>query len=167
MSFIVTEKRVTRIYLETTIGSYLVSRPSRDLAIAARQELTHEWWEERRSRYDVFVSQSVLDEAAGGDPEVARRRLASLSGVPLLAVTDEVTTLAEAILRSGLIPDKAAIDAFQPAIASVHEMDVPLTRNCSRLANAELLGAIGRLVRAQGYELPVTCTPDELMGDLA
>jgi len=33
-----------KIYLETSIVSYYAARPSRDLVIAARQEITHEVW---------------------------------------------------------------------------------------------------------------------------
>jgi hypothetical protein len=44
-----------RVYLETSIISYLTARPSRDIIIAAHQELTNEWWENRRKRFDLFV----------------------------------------------------------------------------------------------------------------
>jgi hypothetical protein len=59
-----------RVYLETTIISYLAARSSRDVVVAAHQQLTREWWE-RRSRFDLYVSQAVVDEAANGDPGVA------------------------------------------------------------------------------------------------
>jgi hypothetical protein len=32
------------IYIETTIVSYLVAKPSRDLILAAHQKITQEWW---------------------------------------------------------------------------------------------------------------------------
>jgi hypothetical protein len=32
-----------RIYVETSIISYLTARPSRDLIMAAHQEITREW----------------------------------------------------------------------------------------------------------------------------
>ena len=51
-----------KVYLETTIISYLTARPSRDLIIAAHQELTNEWWENRRRRFDLFVSQLVIQK---------------------------------------------------------------------------------------------------------
>ena len=72
------------VYVETTIISYLTARPSRDLINAARQELTWEWWEKRRHDFELFISQTVLDEASAGDPEAAQRRLELLADVPLL-----------------------------------------------------------------------------------
>ena len=48
-----------RLYLETTIPSYLVARPSRDLRLAADQQTTREWWESHRQKYDLFISEAV------------------------------------------------------------------------------------------------------------
>lgn len=33
------------VYIETTVLSYLTSRLSRDLLVAAHQQVTVEWWE--------------------------------------------------------------------------------------------------------------------------
>src|SRR5262245_8057064 len=74
------------VYLETTIASYLAAHRSRDLIVAANQELTHEWWIGRRERFELFVSQVVLDEAAAGDAEAARRRLQIVHGLRKLDV---------------------------------------------------------------------------------
>jgi hypothetical protein len=65
-----------KVYLETTIASYLTARTSRDLIVAAHQELTFEWWGRHRHNFDPFVSGLVLEEAASGDPEMPARRQA-------------------------------------------------------------------------------------------
>ncbi len=67
-----------KVYLETTIASYLTARPNRDLVMAAHQELTLEWWADHRQRFDTFVSDFVLSESAKGDKPAAARRLAEL-----------------------------------------------------------------------------------------
>jgi hypothetical protein len=118
------------VYLETTIPSYLTSRPSRDLIIAGHQQLTREWWENRRDTFQLFLSQLVIDEASAGDPAAARERLKALRDLPLLDITPEVTELASRILDSGKIPRKAATDAAHIAIAAVHGMDFLVTWNC-------------------------------------
>jgi len=108
------------VYLETTIVSYLTARPSRDLVNAARQELTWEWRETRRDDFELFISQAVVDEAGAGDPEAAQRRLELLSSVPLLDVRDDAELLAVALIEEGLLPGRAADDAFHLApLASV------------------------------------------------
>jgi len=112
-----------RLYLETTIPSYLTSRPSRDLIIASHQQITSDWWETRKGGFRLFISQLVIDEAGGGDPAAARERLKTLQHLPLLDITPEVAELAAAILDSGIIPRKAATDAAHIAIAAVHGMD--------------------------------------------
>jgi hypothetical protein len=83
------------LYLETTIPSYLTSKPSRDLIVAARQRTTLDWWLKRQHDFQVFVSQIVLDEAGEGDRQAATARLSAIETVPLLAVNDEVRTRKE------------------------------------------------------------------------
>jgi len=153
-----------RVYLETTIVSYLAAQPSRDLVVAANQELTREWWERRRGDFDIYVSQLVLDEAGEGDPVAAERRLSLLQDLPQVPVTEEATVLAQSIVEAGLMPRKAATDALHVALATAHELDILLTWNCRHLANAELVGDVARHVRSHEMEPPIICTPAELMG---
>ena len=155
----------SRLYLETTIPSYLTSRPSRDLIIASHQELTREWWEKRRDTFQLYISQLVVDEASAGDPVAARERLKVLQDLPLLDITPEVTELATSILASGKIPRKAATDAAHIAIAAVHGMDFLVTWNCVHIANAVIAKALVSLCREHGPECPVICTPEELFGE--
>lgn len=152
------------VYLETTIVSYLTGRPSRDLVVAARQQVTRDWWDRRRSLYDLYVSELVLDEAAEGDAEAAERRLRRLHGIPLLAANEEATTMAQALVDEGVLPPKAATDAVHIALTVVHGINHLLTWNCTHLANAEVMPAVNHLALARGYEPPTICTPDELMG---
>jgi hypothetical protein len=154
-----------RVYIETTIVSYLTAKPSPILVIAAHQQVTREWWADRRREYACYVSEFVVREAGKGDPEAAKDRLAALASLPMLRVEQDAVVLAEELVAEGLLPEKAGTDALHLSMASVHEMHVLLTWNCRHLANAAILGEIGRFVRIKGYDLPIVCTPDELMGD--
>lgn len=60
-----------KVYLETTIISYLTARPSRDLVVAANQQITQDWWQMCRASCDLFVSEVVVSEAGGGDESAA------------------------------------------------------------------------------------------------
>ena len=152
-----------RIYIESTIPSYLVARPARDLIQAARQQLTKDWWEFSRASHELFTSQIVLDEIAVGESAMAKLRLESLQAVPLLPVADEVKELARKILESGLLPAAADRDAAHIALASTYNLDILLSWNCRHIANAAIQSRLRRLVEAGGFELPVICTPEELM----
>lgn len=59
------------VYVETSIFSYLTARPSRDLLVAAHQQITHHWWDARRMRFEIFISPLVDEEAGRGDPDAA------------------------------------------------------------------------------------------------
>ena len=153
-----------RLYLETTVPSYLTAWPSRDLIRASHQQITREWWQSRRADFEVFISQLVLDEAAAGDPTAARERLAVLAGFPLLDLTEEVISLATDLVASLTLPAKASTDAAHIALAAIHRMDFLLTWNCTHIANAEMAIVIQGVCRENGFTAPVICTPEELMG---
>jgi len=153
-----------KVYIETTIPSYLAARPSRDLLIAAHQQLTREWWDVRRPAFDLYVSEPVLEESAAGDAILARRRLELLADIPVLPLTSAILRLAEALVAEGPIPRKAAADALHIAAATAYGCEYLLTWNCRHIANAEIQRAARWVVRKQGFELPIICTPEELMG---
>jgi hypothetical protein len=116
-----------RVYLETTIISYLTARPSRDLVAAAHQQITQQWWQTRRAHFDLFVSPPVIQEAQAGDPEAAARRIAGLQDIPLLTLSAEAAGLAQALIAQGPLPDTAVVDALHIAIAAVNGMHYLLT----------------------------------------
>jgi hypothetical protein len=96
-----------KLYLETTIPSYLVGWPSRDLLVAARQEITRDWWESRRSNFELYTSELVVREVRAGDATLASQRLEILRDIPILPVSSEILKLAEDLITEGPIPRKA------------------------------------------------------------
>jgi hypothetical protein len=153
------------IYIESTIPSYVVARPTQRLLQAARQQLARDWRRFERGKHELFTSQIVLDEIAAGEAEMARRRLNLMADISVLALVPAAEILADNILKSGLVPLKADSDAAHIALATVHKMDILLTLNCRHIANATIAVRLRRLVQAEGYELPAICTPEELLGD--
>lgn len=153
-----------RVYLETSIISYLAARPSRDLVTAARQQLTHEWWTRRRSAFEICVSELVIAEAAAGDLDAAERRARLIRDIPLLSIPDEAVNLATRLVGATGLPERAAADALHISIAAYHGIDYLLTWNSTHIANAEFRPKVERACRDHGFEPPVLCTPDELMG---
>ena len=152
-----------KVYLETSVVSYLVGRPSRDLVIAGRQQLTTEWWAQHRPRYDLHVSETVVHELTGGDHVAARQRLDAIDGIPVLRQTPGADALARTLIDRGVIPVEATIDAVHVAIAAANAMDFLLTWNFRHIANAVTRGRVERLIRSLGWESPVLCTPEELV----
>jgi len=131
--------------------------------MAANQEATRAWWDVARPRYDIFISDIVVQEAGGGDGEAAKRRLAAIEGLPELDISDEAETLAGRLLDEAAVPDKAKTDALHIAVAAVHGIDYLLTWNCKHIANAAIRPKIEAVCRDCGYEPPIICTPLELM----
>lgn len=154
----------SKVYIETSIISYLTARLSRDLVIAGHQQITQDWWEFRRKNFDLYISQLVVSEAGRGDKEASEKRLSVLRDIPLLQFNDRITVFAQKIVSGKIMPEKAAADAVHIAVATIHKIDYLVTWNCSHIANAELRSRISKLGMECDYEIPVICTPEELMG---
>jgi hypothetical protein len=91
------EKAVLRVYLETTIPSYLAALPSRDLITAAHQQVTHEWWQTAREHFELYLSETVMAEMRAGDLGTKARRLQLTEDLPILRQTTDVQTLANVL----------------------------------------------------------------------
>lgn len=154
-----------KVYLETSIISYLTARPGRDVVVAGHQQTTRDWWDTQRQRFTVVASQLVVQEASAGDVNAAQQRLAQLGMVELLATSAEAVALAQTLVTQGAVPPKAAADALHIAIAVTNGVEYLLTWNCRHIANANTRHQIERLCRTQGYEPTIICTPDELWTD--
>ena len=100
-----------RVYLETTIPSYLTAWPSRDLVRAAHQQITRDWWDRRRAEFELYISQVVLRECQAGDATAAAERLKILQDLPLLEQTEEATRLAQALVDRVPLPERVEVAA--------------------------------------------------------
>ena len=150
-------------YIETSVVSYLTARPSRDVVIAAYQEVTREWWRNAPDRFDLVASALVVAEAGAGDPDAARVRLEALEAVALLDATRNAENLAHSLVDLGAVPGRAADDAAHIAIAATNGVDFLVTWNFRHIANAAMRARIEQVCRQTGYEPPVICTPNELL----
>lgn len=145
--------------------SYLRQKPSGHVVTAARQLLTHQWWDFHRQNYDLVASQYVIDEASAGDARLAADRLRLLEDIPLLPLTGDITRIAKEIMSLGILPPKAQVDALHIAAVAHHQIQYLLTWNCTHIANARILPAIHDLLSRLYIPIPIICTPEELLGD--
>ena len=152
------------VYIESSIIGYLASKPSRDLITAAKQQYTAEWWETKRSNYQLFVSDTVIAEISLGDSVLSAERLNKIQGISVLFSDARAETLAMRLLKANYLPRQAVTDAIHIATAVVQEMDYLLTWNCKHIANAITRPKIEKFLTSAGYSCPVICTPEELEG---
>lgn len=151
------------VYLETSVISYLTSRPSRDLIRAARQQTTRRLWDEHRADYHFVASRLVELESAAGDAAEATKRLEIVGAVELLRVNQEAVRLARVIMHGSNLPPVAMNDAGHVAIAAVNGIDYLTTWNLRHLANVAIRRTIEQICRTNGYATPLICTPDQLI----
>jgi predicted nucleic acid-binding protein len=151
------------VYIETTIVSYLTCWPSRNILRLAHEITTRQWWENDRSQFDLFVSDEVLLEVSRGDATAAVDRIKVLTGIPVLALTQQAELLAEQLAAAIRLPRRARSDALHIAISAINGISYLLTWNCRHLANAVLAGKIEEVCQNAGYIAPRIVTPDLLM----
>ena len=152
-----------RVYIETTVLSYFVARPSRDLLIAGHQEATREIWALLANKYETYVSALVYEEAGRGDPDQAQTRLAAIKPFRMLDIDDEAQALAERIVAGRGIPEEHPEDALHIAVAAVNGMDALVTWNFAHLNNPFTRMMIRQIVENEGFSCPEICSPEELL----
>lgn len=152
-----------KVYVETTVLSYLAARPSRDAVTAGRQVLTRRWWEQERGKYDLVVSEVVEVECQRGDPELAGRRRELLRHVSLFPVHERIVEVAKLLIAPGAMPENAEPDAVHIAAAAVEQCDYLLTWNFRHIANVRIRREVERILASHGYTKTIICTPEELI----
>ena len=152
-----------RLYLETTIASYLTARPSRDLNKARLQRITSQWWNSWRTQFDIFVSDLVIEEAIAGDPEAAIRRLSAIQRFTILKPSDRTETLKRKIMEGSGLPESATRDAHHVALATVYAMDFLISWNFAHLVNDQIASRVKAICWSEGHLCPIVCTPEQLM----
>ena len=153
-----------KVYIETSVISYLTARPSRDVVVLAHQQVTRAWWEQR-SRYQLFASRLVEDEIARDDAAASAARLEMIRGIAQLDLDANVQRLTQDLLDASALPATALEDAIHVAVCAVHRMDYLVSWNCKHIANALRFGDIARCCAAAGLAPPVICTPDLMLAD--
>ena len=155
-----------KVYLETSFIGYLTSWPSRDVVVLGHQQVTREWWETRRVLFELFTSEVVVAEAERGDATAVQERRIILAATQRLAASRRAEELVPVLLQATGLPLKVYADMAHVALATVHGMQYLLTWNCRHIANATITRSLTKACREYGYEPPVICTPEALMGDI-
>jgi hypothetical protein len=93
-----------RVYIETSVLSYLAARTSRDTVTQVRQTITRRWWEQERGKYELVASDVVVAECLRGDAELAMKRQALLQQITILPPVEAIMVLTEALV----VPDDSA-----------------------------------------------------------
>jgi predicted nucleic acid-binding protein len=106
-----------------------------------------------------------LEEAKGGDPVAAKKRLRLLKGLPVLEITEQARNLAAALVKTGPIPKLHTEDALHIALATANGMDYLVTWNFQHINNARMKKGIVNVIQENGLECPVICSPEELEGE--
>lgn len=152
-----------RVYVETSVVAHLTAPPVRDVVTLGDQIATREWWLDAPGRFDLVVSELVLEEIAPGDLTAARDRLDSVASLPVLAFDRESAELRRHLIQSHAIPSDAKQEAAHVAVAAVNSVDYLATWNLRNIANPRLIPQIDKACRDMGYAPAVICTPSQLM----
>jgi len=150
------------VYIETTIPSVLTARPGRDIGALYRQAVTQDFWDNERHKYDLYVSEYVIEECEKGDKDAARRRLELIEGIPSLLKNNDIDKLAEEYFRYLSIPRRAKTDCFHLAVSVMEKMDFLLSWNLIHLGN-EIFLKVYDFNKERGLKTPKLLDPNTFM----
>lgn len=151
------------VYVETTVVGNIAGRLHPDPKIAARQQVTREWWTTAPDRYDLYVSEITIEECGDGDPDAAKERLELVRNIDLIETSPKAEELAELLVNRLAVPASQPRDALHIAIATVNAVQFIVTWNFKHILNPHLQTKIANACREGGYEPPVICTPQQLL----
>ena len=151
------------VYIESTVISYYANQRSKNLIVAAYQEITADWWENELNKFQPCISQFTIEEISRGDSVAAKKRLNAVRNFSLLDLPDEVFNLARRYLKEVQIPRKSQLDAFHISASVVNRMEYILSWNFHHIANVFVKEKIRKINDQIGIETPVICTPEELI----
>jgi predicted nucleic acid-binding protein len=151
-----------KVYVETSVVSYLTAWPSGDLIVAGRQKITRDWWPYALHRFELVVSELVIRESSAGDAQAIQDRLNALQNLPVLAVSPEADELAAALIAQRAIPPEKPEDALHIALAVVNGIEYLVTWNFKHIANASMRAQIEQVCRTEGFAPSTICSPEEL-----
>ncbi len=153
-----------KVYIETSVVSYLTARPSKNIVLAGHQLITREFWENLNLE-NVFISELVLEEASKGDENAAKTRMKALENIKELEIDNECQKLAEILVNKNVVPKEFPEDALHIAIAAVHKIEVIATWNFKHINNPVTRVKIRKVIEEQGYVSPEMCSPEEFIGE--
>ena len=162
-------KTKPRIYIETSVISYLTSRASRDFIISMCQQITRYWWDNVADRKFELVSSAVVrQEISRGNTGAAQQRLEVLESITLLETPlEEMSALAEDLVLAGAVPLRAKTDALHIAIAAINGVEYLATWNFKHIANTNRLPLIHGVCETAGYTPTTICTLLELLWEVS
>ena len=156
----------SRVYLESTVVSYLVARPSNNPILASRQRESRQLWEDYADRFEFVISRIVLAEIQRGDLTAARQRLETVSLLRILDAFPEADILAQKLLDAGAVPQNSLTDAQHIAIATVHSIEYLVSWNHKHIVNENKREHINQVCQTAGFQPTTLCTPIELMEEI-
>jgi hypothetical protein len=156
-----------RVYIETSVVSYLTARPSRDVMTLARQQYTVAWWALQGQAFDAWISPLVIKEASRGDPVAANLRFQLCKTLPNLDLNDQANNIAHQLIARGAIPGTEPEDALHMGIAVTNQVDYIASWNFVHLVGATAKLKLRQHIIDLGYKPPVIATPEELLEEMS
>ncbi len=153
-----------KIYIETSVVSYYVAERSENIRIAGHQLSTIDMWKQL-SKFDVYISDIVLDEISKGSEEQSLTRLNTVEGFNILDLDKKAKDLSDLLLTNNAIPAKCPEDALHIAVTAVNNIDFIVTWNFKHINNPFMKTKIREIIKDAGYKCPIMCSPEELIGE--
>lgn len=137
------------IYLETSVISAYFDFKKQD---KSRTIITRRFFKEELSKYQVFISDAVIEELRNTPDKQARQKFLNLAKqFPVIALNKEIISLAQDYIQKKIIPSAKLFDAYHLAVATIHKIDILVSWNYNHIANKFIEEQVNKFNASQKY----------------
>lgn len=150
-----------KVYLDTSVISYLYQ-----LDAPERMEDTLEVWEMfRNKKYDVYISNIVINEISGCNEEKLNILLEYLNEIEytVVEIDENTVELAEKFIDFGILRQKSFDDCQHIAAAILAGCDIIISWNFKHIVNVKTVRGVKVITTLEGYKDLMIYPPSVLL----
>lgn len=147
----------TKLYLDTSVPSFLFADDSPE-----KRDVTTQFWEILKlGLYEIVISDILLTEISRSETPSSQElenKLAEIV-VEIIAVNEDIFSLAQKYIEEGIIPQKYQDDALHIALATFNEADALISWNFKHMVKLKTIRGVNGINRMLGFKELEILTP--------
>lgn len=149
-----------KLYIETSVPNFLFAEDAPE-----KQEITKKFFKKDIKKYELFLSDLVLDEISKSPKEKKEKMREVISKLEFqeLKVNEKSEQLAEKYIQAKIIPERYKNDALHIAITVVNDIDAIVSWNMRPIVKLKTIIGVNKINKELNYKEILINTPEEVL----